>query len=161
MGWPGTSIQQLRQGWRSSTTETFDTQSAVLGIHAGSDEGRMAKSSAAGLSLAAAGLGSSSSDSEDSGPRKPSAKRHRLSQGKPSHPLGSPSGPSAGKSQLPASKRLGRGAEEAEPDPRLPVRTPAEASVGAGTDAGGSDGGDDGAAEAWAVEDTDETTTEA
>ncbi|GMF15955.1 unnamed protein product [Phytophthora lilii] len=68
----------------------------------------LSKSSAAGLSLAAAGLGSSSSDSEDSGPRKPSAKRHRLSQGKPSHPLGSPSGPSAGKSQLPASKRLGR-----------------------------------------------------
>ncbi|GMF35721.1 unnamed protein product [Phytophthora lilii] len=68
----------------------------------------LSKSSAAGLSLAAAGLGSSSSDSEDSGPRKPSAKRHRLSQGKPSHPHGSPSGPSAGKSQLPASKRLVR-----------------------------------------------------
>ncbi|GMF40630.1 unnamed protein product [Phytophthora lilii] len=56
----------------------------------------LSKGSAAGLSLAAAGLESSSSDSEDSGPRKPSAKRHRLSQGKPSHPLGSPSGPSAG-----------------------------------------------------------------
>ncbi|GMF42255.1 unnamed protein product [Phytophthora lilii] len=68
----------------------------------------LSKGSAAGLSLAAAGLGSSSSDSEDSGPRKPSVKRHRLSQGKPSHPIGSPSGPSAGKSQLPASKRLGR-----------------------------------------------------
>ncbi|GMF34464.1 unnamed protein product [Phytophthora lilii] len=49
----------------------------------------LSKSSAAGLSLAAAGLGSSSSDSEDFIPRKPSAKRHRLSQGKPSHPLGS------------------------------------------------------------------------